>query len=120
MPVTVHVTEESIFVVEQESKRIRMNNSLKELRYIVINDDMHERAAEITLCFLKKQGFYSEVILKVQRIEELLASIICLRSLLNIPFDSKINSLDLCLDMQIFLHNPDFTQKVQGFAVDAD
>ena len=83
MSVLIQITEDSVYVIENENKKVRMQAYLKELQYVIINDDA-EQAGGITLCFVKKGGFFAEISFKVQKIEELLSAILRLRSLLNL------------------------------------
>ena len=94
MPIQISLTEENVFVVNSENSKIIFSSGLRELKYLIINDDINERTGEVTLCFNKKNGFFSEINLKIfQKLEDFISAIVSLRSHLQMVYEA-VNPLN--------------------------
>lgn len=112
MAVTIEVTEDSIYMIETQNDRIRMHGYLRELDAIVVHE-LYQPGV-ITLSFAKKAASFAEITIKAEKKDELLSAILCLRSLLNLPYNSMllISSFKLLLlfiELQLFVHRPDYS-----------
>lgn len=62
--VMMELNEEQFIVIEAENKRTRAIGYLREIKFIIVNEDQLNRQGEVTLCFIKKNGFIQEVAIK--------------------------------------------------------
>lgn len=97
----VEITEDSIYlseIVNQNQLNIRILGYLKELTYLIL--DGHSSVGYITLIFIRPTGAFVEMKVKIEKRDDFLSTILCLRTLLKMPYNS----------LMIFQHKPDFSQ----------
>lgn len=52
--VRIFLSEDTVFVQDSDSKKLRLANPIKELRFIVVGEQTPEGSGELALCFLKR------------------------------------------------------------------
>ncbi|CDW89296.1 UNKNOWN [Stylonychia lemnae] len=112
IPVQIRLTEDYLMVFESLNSKIKIKSlaQLKDLKYVIVNQDSLLNADDVNLIFSQKNGFYQELSMKIQKTDQFLSATISLRNLVAPPKYS----------LQIFMHEPDFNQRIQGFKYEID